>query len=220
MRAFLWILLACVGFISCSNDEENQEMIPASAKGTFTDSRDGNSYGWVRYGNLEWMSENFRYDMKDDSNCQLYLNADDSPVDPMVYGRLYTYSGAVNACPDGWRLPTDDDWKSLEKVFGMSDSEADGREWRGNVAGLMLSMYGEKTDFNILLAGYFTQNTTAQTNGWRHLGSYGFYWTATKEPEKGTFYYYRKFIYNSKSIYRESMEPGNMLSVRYVRDAQ
>jgi uncharacterized protein (TIGR02145 family) len=41
----------------------------------------------------------------------------------------------VDACPDGWHLPTDDEWKILEMALGMSQAEADSTGWRysGNV---------------------------------------------------------------------------------------
>ena len=31
------------------------------------------------------------------------------------YGFLYTYEAALRALPEGWRLPTDEDWKALDE---------------------------------------------------------------------------------------------------------
>lgn len=33
------------------------------------------------------------------------------------YGLLYTYDAALKALPDGWRLPTDEDWKNWKQNF-------------------------------------------------------------------------------------------------------
>ena len=33
-------------------------------------------------------------------------------------GRLYTWYVAQKACPKGWRLPTDKEWKMLADLFG------------------------------------------------------------------------------------------------------
>ena len=38
-----------------------------SAKTSFKDTRDGQVYGIKKLGNLTWMKENLRYDMRDDS---------------------------------------------------------------------------------------------------------------------------------------------------------
>src|SRR6056297_3339950 len=56
-----------------------------------------------------------------------------------IYGALYTWAAAMNGaassndnpsgvqgvCPDGWHLPSDEEWKELEMELGMSQSEAD-----------------------------------------------------------------------------------------------
>lgn len=50
----------CAVFCSCSDDDKLPDVRPA-AKGEYTDVRDGNTYGWVRIGDLEWMTENLKY---------------------------------------------------------------------------------------------------------------------------------------------------------------
>lgn len=44
----------CAVFCSCSDDDKLPDVRPA-AKGEYTDVRDGNTYGWVRIGDLEWI---------------------------------------------------------------------------------------------------------------------------------------------------------------------
>lgn len=221
----LWIaflILACTAFVSCGEDEDEtpSSKISASEKGTFTDNRDGSTYNWVRYGNLEWMSENFRYNLNDAAICRLYKDASGKEVNVNKYGRLYTYSGATKACPNGWRLPTDADWQKLEQTMGMSVQESNSYDWRGDIARRMLTLYGDTCDLNLQLSGYYTTHTIMGTTGYRFLAVYGYYWTATQDSDKGLgYYFFRKFIYNKNEINRQSMETeGNMLSVRYVRD--
>jgi len=47
-------------------------------------------------------------------------------------------SNVQGACPTGWHLPSDDEWKQLEMYLGMSQIEADATEWRGTVEGVKL----------------------------------------------------------------------------------
>ncbi len=68
----------------------------------------------VQIGNRRWMAENLDiitgrswcYD-NDESNC-------------LKYGRLYDSETAMEACPDGWRLPSMDDWNSLIRAGGYN----------------------------------------------------------------------------------------------------
>lgn len=215
------LMLVCQTFISCSDDDEAPtDQIAPSATGTFTDERDGETYNWVRYGNLDWMAENYRYNLFDDNNCRLYQK-DEKDIDVTKYGRLYTHTGALNACPEGWRLPTDEDWKNLEMQMGMSASDANKMDERGNIAMRMVSQYDNQPAINILLAGYYMPQMTGGMTGDRFLGAKGYYWTASTDTEKGeSFYIFRNFLANSSSIRRQSTTNDYMMSVRYVRDAE
>lgn len=227
----LVVLTMSTVLIGCSSDDDLPAKVPAERKGVFTDSRDGQQYGYVTYAGMDWMTENARYDINDDVNSSVYLDADEngftgnanysSTRNLQRYGRLYTLAGAKAACPDGWRLPTDEDWQRLEMALGMSAGEAAVDGWRGNMAKSMLSIYNENSDLNILLGGYFFLHAGV-AGSWNFMGTYGYYWTSTVDNSKeGQYYYVRKFTYASDAVCRLSMEPTSYkLSVRYVRNAQ
>lgn len=215
------ILLVCTFFSSCSDDEEAPtDIISPTTEGTFTDERDGNTYRWVRYGNLDWLADNFRYNQNDASKSRLY-EIEEKPIDANKYGRIYSHTGAIEACPEGWRLPTDEDWKNLEEAMGMSSSDANKKDWRSNIAMRMMSMYETTTPINILLSGYYTPNMTMGLSGYRFYATKGYYWTASTDSEKGdNFYFFREFMYNNSGVRRQSTTNDFFMSVKYVRDAQ
>ncbi len=101
----------------------------------------------------------------DDAYCYLLNNENHADT----YGALYTYAAAIgdnwerdNAenqgiCPNGWHLPTDDEWKELEMYLGMSQSEADnigargtneGSKLAGNASHWRNGALGNDPDFN------------------------------------------------------------------------
>ena len=70
----------------------------------------------------------------------------------LVNGFLYTYEAAQKVVPEGWRLPTDEDWKKLEAYLGMNDKELDVLdEWRDAEIGRLLK--DERTGFNPAYGG-------------------------------------------------------------------
>ena len=220
---FILIMLSMVIFTlsACSKDDEAPtDQIAPSAVGTFTDERDGENYHWVQYGNLQWMADNFRYDLSDNNTCRVYTK-EDKELDVQKYGRLYTHTGALNACPEGWRLPTDEDWKNLEMQLGMSASDADIMDYRSNIANRMLSYYDNQPALNLILGGFYTPNTIMSTTGYRFMGVKGYYWTATTDKDKGdAFFIFRELLANNTSVRRQSTTDDFFMSVRYVRDAE
>ena len=80
-----------------------------------------------------WMAENVNY-KTDDSYC--YNGVDKNCK---TYGRLYAWDDAQNVCPNGWRMPSLDEWHILFDVVGGTSAD--------NISGKVLkSVEGWKYD--------------------------------------------------------------------------
>ena len=76
------------------------------------DTRDGKVYKTIQIGSQTWMAENMNYE-KTGSYCY-----DDDPANCEKYGRLYTWGAALNACPEGYHLPTAEEFATLISNVG------------------------------------------------------------------------------------------------------
>ncbi len=96
------------------------------------------------------------------------------------YGYLYDYESALKAVPEGWRLPTDEDWQLLEQNLGMSAHEsAILNEWRGDKQGELLKQLGEGLNFGALLCGGKVYGSGNYTNVYTDKDLNAYFWTST-----------------------------------------
>jgi uncharacterized protein (TIGR02145 family) len=184
----------------------------------------GHSYNTIEFGNQCWFAENLR--------TETYRNGDSIPgnlsndqwittTNPAQsdyngddfffssYGRLYnwfTLNDTRGLCPQGWRVPSDEDWIILEMFLGMSEEDAYAIGDRGTNQGAHLR---DPIGFAALPGGW--RNAA---NGYLdHVGGNPYYWTSS---ELGPDAWYRYVGY--QQIRRLTICKRNGHSVRCVRD--
>lgn len=222
-------MLLSLVIASCSDDEQGTPVVTPSATGIMTDI-DGNDYPYVRIGGLDWMAHNLNsgepwywQTYLTDNDIEYDFEVDDEDAEAELCaqrGNFYTYQQALDQCPDGWRLPTDDDWKQLEIALGMSRQETDKTGWRSGAGFLMVQSAEEGTGLGMKYAGLIAAYSTAAFDKY-HVGDYGYYWTATRDNNiANPCAYIRKITPVMNSVYRAACPINRFMSVRYVRDAQ
>jgi len=177
--------------------------------GTFTDTRNSQTYRTVKIGNQTWMAENLNYSI---GNSWCYGGSTDSCS---KYGRLYDWTAANTACPSGWHLPTREEWVELAISAGGI-----GTYGTNGAAGMVLKSKsgwynnGNGTDdfqFSALPGG------SRSSNGYfNNAGNSGIWWTAAEYDGSNAYYrgmnYYYDYVYESNGI------KGNAYSVRCLQN--
>ena len=89
----------------------------------------------------------------------------------------------------------------------MSTSQADKLEWRGNIAEKLMNNEEGTAMIGLQMAGYYTDHTIMSTSGYRFMGSFGFFWTSSKDEDKEGAYYI------STGHYIQSIEKDNKIFI-------
>jgi uncharacterized protein (TIGR02145 family) len=179
----------------------------------------------VEIHSVDWNGDGLEY--QDGSNSRM-VNCYDT------YGVLYNWPAAHAACPVGWHLPTDEEWKTLERYLGMSASDADLKDQdRGDIAKKLAAQVAWREDglstnmpesigynfyshnssgFSALPGGY----REGDYGGFGDLGVAGLWWSDTKDASNTV--YSREMRSRDAYISRYSKYRSSGCSVRYIKD--
>ena len=130
-------------FTACVSDDEEKwsasDVCPESKRGTFTDERDGQEYMYATIGNQVWMAENLRYEAKNIICLDEYTDNSSHKHDEFCkkYGAYYPTNGDSanlrgvddsflnDLCPNGWRIPSKEEWQELVDVLENKKENSD-----------------------------------------------------------------------------------------------
>jgi len=173
---------------------------------TFIDKRDGKKYRTVKIGSQVWMAENLNYNA---SGSKCYNN---DIANCNIYGRLYDWNTAKNACPSGWHLPRRIEWETLldfaggDKIAGKKLKTTIGWDRRG---------YGtDALGFSALPGG----NSGNSDGSFVNIGSSGLWWCANEYKYDNSKYDIVLIYTSYESVMFLSRNSKELLSVRCLQD--
>ena len=209
-------------------------------EGIFTDPRDDQKYKWVKIGNQIWMAENLRATKYNDgteipnviedekwralTTAAYCWYANDIEY-KSIYGALYNWFTVDTGilCPEGWHVPSDDDWEILTDYLGESAGgklkETGTEHWNEPNTGAT-----NEVGFSALPGGWRNPGWGQVGNPTRGgnfdaIGDYG-HWYASDEYND-TWVNRRYIVHNSAFIYKWDPYPKTSgFSVRCIRDTE
>lgn len=196
---------------------------------------DGIRYYYKKHNGLDWMRNN----LATASYGAPYANAEAAGE---ILGRFYSYEEAKNACPEGWRLPTDKEWRELAEQLN-SDSKAEAYATIPGIAADFMAdvsfngdkmweywpQVGEITNkgkLAMIPAGYSnlgerSEEGTYPTASFFGAYEYAAFWTADAVEDENGMAYYRYLICDQPDMYAGKGDINTFgASVRCVREAE
>ena len=173
------------------------------------DSRDTkeNVYYTLSAGGLTWMRNNLAWTGAGVpySGCEVLS---------YPLGRYYTWEEAQTACPEGWRLPTDEEWETFGEDAGALMVNArwyDERLWEYwpevNIT--------NSSRMSVIPSGYALRGDFNQFKG---VNNYAVFWTATTDPADASLALCRYINVKLPEIFVDSRDKASFgASVRCVK---
>ncbi|MUP39207.1 FISUMP domain-containing protein [Labilibaculum euxinus] len=220
---------------------EDVEFTTPTIYGSFTDERDGNVYRTLKIGSQTWMADNLKYlpkvySAKEGNPLQAYTYVIDyngtdvaAAKENWYYknaGVLYNLVAAQLSCPEGWHLPTDEEWIEMELALGMDKSEAelssrttlDVVKMTDNRDNMWLDMPNDANEYGLSMIDYGKRAVSESGVGhFLHIWGSG-YWTNTQNNSSN--YIIRDFDISNRSVNMKRLSSSKEygLFVRCVKD--
>ena len=212
---------------------------------------DGTVYKTVKIDDQWWMAENLRETQyRDGTSIKEIADSfywplgysgrcayDNVESNADTYGYLYNWYACDDdhqIAPPGWHMPTDSDWKELERSLGMSESNVNATYRPGSREGSKLAGRADlwwgggllETDANFDVSGF-----CAVPGGYRNYDYEGDFtqknykarfWTASEEDEihiyDPSYAWYRGLDHTNAYLHRSYTYKEHGFSIRLVKD--
>lgn len=173
-----------------------------------TDSRDGKVYKTIQIGNQVWLADNLNY--ASESAGAIFSN---SSILSDVFGRLYCWEIAMEVCPDGWHLPSDEEWLILADNLGGEDVAGSKMKKISNYWVSHNEEASNESGFSALPGGYLED---PNDSSFPFMGEMGFFWSTNEKSGSKAWFRYVKYDGNLLKAGNGDKKFG--MSVRCLKD--
>ncbi len=228
-----------------------QQQVGFTCGDPLVDARDSQTYATVQIGDQCWMAENLAYlpavsPSSQGSNTDPYyyvygyhgtdVNVAKATDNYNNYGALYNWPASLGACPEGWHLPTDNEWTVLVDYVvaqgfpnqwndpnGAGNALKSCRQVNSPLGGGCNTTQHPRWNYDDTHHGFDAFGFSGLPGGYRDIGGYfngmgtlGPWWSSN---EYSTLYaWYRTLDYSNAIVLRYNFIKGYGFSVRCLRD--
>jgi uncharacterized protein (TIGR02145 family) len=203
MKNLALFITLFIFILSTSCEKEEPTPDTDSTTESLIDIRDGNEYKTVKIGDQIWMAENLRFDP------DTFVRYDF----PTEHGRNYIWMQACEACPEGWHLPSLDEWNTLFQYLG-GDSIAGGKMKLADTTWLSPNTGATNlSEFAAHPEGYYNDNGIL-----KNAGKGAYFWTSNENEEKYGDSWNVHLWYDVEKVEKMSAFKRKGFSVRCIKD--
>lgn len=206
----------------------SNETVPVCGDYSFTDTRDGETYCTVKIGSQCWMGTNLRYFRSEWAVNSDYNYPNNSVTNKAAFGVLYSwsktmtdYGNGTDICPQGWHVPSDTEWQTLEATIASNlgiSINTNSTGWRGDGLGTAMKVAETVNGYTFCSGSSCNSsgfNVRAAGHGGSGFGVYTYFWSS---PASGSSAWRRYLSYSNTTVRRNTTSKSHRFSVRCLRN--
>jgi uncharacterized protein (TIGR02145 family) len=220
IKIFITILFAIISMAGTMASDKNNFLSTDTIKSLSPDE--------AKIGNQIWMTRNLDTEMFRNGDIIPHAETledwkragreaqpawcyyDNDPANEEKYGKLYNWYAVTDPrglAPQGWRIPSVDDWSELTDYLGTGA----GNKIKSKEGWFREKNNSNSTGFSALPGGF--RDFIGDFLG---IESFGYWWTSSEESKDFSWAKYAR--YNLEYVYSDNGNKENGLSVRCIKN--
>lgn len=170
----------------------------------FTDERTGLTYDLhTQHVDAYW----FQQDLVSDKEAELVVSDDQGMT------QMYSWDDAQKACPEGWMIPSAEDFRSLMSDF--ADGADEGSDNTNEAFEGLQNVY----DMNLMPRGFYVKRADSESGEPEAVGEgeFAYYWTSTEDQDNPSKAFALRVDFKNQRTYLQSYNKSGKGSCRCIQ---